>query len=211
MAKRLQQRNAKLEEQCAVVAKLIVAMRPVYEAANTGQRALLETIIGAGIWYIPKPLHAWTGCISIGALRTFHPESGIAKPRLSEEHVYPRKVAARLLLEDPSLDGPALANLFREKYGRVHFITSEENKAVQPFQRVGVFTSPDEAYAKAGIAFVVLPDEELRQVRRRHRETIELHLNGDGSRAELRHERDYPLAEATHKGELLRDLTENER
>jgi hypothetical protein len=71
-----------------------------------------------------------------------------------------------------------LATLFREKYGRVHLITSEENKAVQPFQRVGVFTTPDEAYAKAGIAFVELPDEELRLVKRRHRETIDRHLNG---------------------------------
>nr|MDP2190910.1 hypothetical protein [Rhodoferax sp.] len=178
MTLRIQERDAKLEEQCAVVAALIVAMRPVYEAASTRQRALLETIIGAGIWYIPKPSRAWTGRISVGALRTFHPESGVVKPRLSEEHVYPRKVAARLLLEDPLLDGPALANLFREKYGRVHLITSEENKAVQPFQRVGVFISPDEAYAKAGIAFVELPDEELRQVKRRHRETIDRHLTG---------------------------------
>ena len=153
-------------------------MRPVYEAASPRQRALLETIIGAGIWYIPKPSRAWTGRISVGALRTFHPESGVLRPRLSEEHVYPRKVAARLLLEDPSLDGPALANLFREKYGRVHLITSEENKAVQPFQRVGVFTSPDEAYVKAGIAFVEIPDEELRHIKRRHRETIDRYLNG---------------------------------
>jgi hypothetical protein len=70
-----------------------------------------------------------------------------------------------------------LANQFREKYGRVHFITSEENKIVQPYQRVGVFTSPEDAYLKAGINFVSIPDEELRQIKRRHRETIELHLN----------------------------------
>src|SRR5665647_2237670 len=104
MTRRIQERAERLEEQCAVVAALIVAMRPVYEAASARQRALLETIIGAGIWYIPKPSRAWTGRISVGALRTFHPESGMAKPRLSEEHVYPRKVAARLLLEDPLLD-----------------------------------------------------------------------------------------------------------
>ena len=178
MTQRIHERDAKLEEQCAVVAALIVAMRPVYEAASARQRALLETIIGAGIWYIPKPPRAWTGQMSIGALRTFHPESGVVKPRLSEEHVYPRTVAARLLLGDILLDGPALARLFREKYGRVHLITSEENKAVQPFQRVGVFTSPDEAYERAGIAFVQLPDGDLRQIRRRHRETIDRHLNG---------------------------------
>ena len=176
MTTRTERRDAKLEEQCAVVAALIVAMRPVYEAATIQQRALLETIIGAAIWYIPKPSCAWTGRISVGALRTFHPASGIEKPRLSEEHVYPRKVTARLLLEDASLSGSSLATLFREKYGRVHFITSEENKAVQPFQRVGVFTSPDDAYSKAGIVLVELAEEELRRVKRRHLETIDRHL-----------------------------------
>jgi hypothetical protein len=177
MTTRDQERDAKLEEQCALVASLIVTMRPVYHAATPRQRALLETIIGAGIWYIPKPSRAWTGRISVAALRAFHPESGVLKPRLSEEHVYPRKVTARLLLEDAALDGPSLASAFREKYGRVHLITSEENKAVQPFQRVGVFTSPDEAYVKAGVAFIELPEDELRQVKRRNRETIDRHLN----------------------------------
>jgi hypothetical protein len=178
MPTRTQQRDEKLVEQCAVVAALIVAMRPVYLSASPRQRALLETIIGAAIWYIPKPTGAWTGRISVGALRAFHPESGVAKPRLSEEHVYPRKVAARLLLEDQSLNGSTLANLFREKYGRVHLITSEENKVVQPFQRVGVFTSPDDAYIKARISFVELPVDELRQVKRRDRATIDRHLGG---------------------------------
>jgi hypothetical protein len=177
MIERHQKREAKLREQCDVVAAMVVAMRPVYEAASQQQRALLETIVGAAIWYIPKPVQAWTGQISRGALMAFHPESGNAKPRLSEEHVYPRKVAARQLLSDHSLTGESMARLFREKYGRVHLITSEENKAVQRHQRVGVFSSPDEAYALAGINFVELPEEALRKVKKRDRETIELFSN----------------------------------
>ena len=133
-------------------------------------------------------LGSQTGRISVAALRAFHLESGVLKPRLSEEHVYPRKVAARLLLEDASLDGPSLTHLFREKYGRVHLITSEENKAVQPFQRVSIFTSPDEAYEKAGVTFIDRPEEELRQVKRRHRETIDRHLNGYTQNAQRRNE-----------------------
>lgn len=176
MIERHQKREAKLIEQCEVVAALIASMRPVYNSANERQRALLETIIGAGIWYIPKPVRAWTGRISIGALKAFHPNSGIERPRLSEEHVYPRKVAARLLLEDGALNGQSLADQFREKYGRVHLITSEENKAVQPFQRVGIFTSPSAAYASAGITLVALRDDALRKVKKRDRETIETYL-----------------------------------
>jgi hypothetical protein len=92
-------------------------------------------------------------------------------------------VTARLLLGDVTLDGPSLAHLFREKYGRVHFITSEENKAVQPFQRVGVFTSPDDAYEKARVAFIQLPEDELRQVKRRNRETIDRHLSAHAQKS----------------------------
>lgn len=183
MTERHLNREAKLIEQCAVVAALIVAMRPVYDTASERQRALLETIIGAGIWYIPKPVRAWTGRISKGALNAFHPDSGIEKPRLSEEHVYPRKVAARLLLQDGSLTGESLAKQFREKYGRVHLITSEENKAVQPFQRVGVFTSPNAAYATAGITLIELSDDALRKVKKRDRETIDAYLASESQLA----------------------------
>jgi hypothetical protein len=181
MTPRAQGREARLEEQCEVVAALIVAMRPVYRSATASQRALLETIIGAAIWYIPKPARAWTGKISLGALKAFHPTSGLERPRSSEEHVYPRKVAARLLLEDESLTGATLAELFRERYGRVHFITSEENKAVQPFQRASVFSTPDEAYVRAEITLIGLTDAELRLVKRRDQETIERYLARKGN------------------------------
>jgi hypothetical protein len=184
MLERHEKRETRLREQCDVVALLIIAMRPVYEAASPQQRALLETIVGAAIWYIPKPVRAWTGRISRGALQAFHPESGNSRPRLSEEHVYPRKVAARLLLSDTSLTGETMAQQFREKYGRVHLITSEENKAVQRHQRVGVFNSPDEAYALAGITFVELPEEALRKVKKRDRETIEYFSIPEAERAE---------------------------
>ena len=140
---------------------------------------MLETIVGAGLWYIPKRSGAWTGLISVGALRDFHPISGRDKPRLSDEHVYPRKVTARLLLEDAHLAGASLAQLFREKYGRVHLITPEENKTVQRFQRAGVFTSPEAAYTKALIQFVDGTTDDLRKVKRRDAATIDRFLSGE--------------------------------
>jgi hypothetical protein len=173
MTDRSASRNAKLDDQCAIVAALIIAMRPVYLTATSQQRALLETIIGAAIWYIPKPIQAWTGKVSIGAIKAFHPDSGIGKPRLSEEHVYPRKVAARQLLEDGTLSANSMATLFRERYGRVHLITAEENKSVQPFQRAAVFTSPEDAYVNARISLVTLSADEPRHVKRRNRNAIE--------------------------------------
>ena len=186
MTSRTQKRDEILEEQCAVVAALIIAIRPVYGSASARQRALLETIVGAGLWYIPKPSRAWTGFMSLGALRAFHPDSGVDRPKLSEEHIYPRKVAAQLLLEDLALDAASLASAFREKYGRVHLITSEENKMVQPHQRAGVFVSPEAAYVSAGIQLVEIAEEDLRLVKRRDRERIDSILSAAGPKAGIR-------------------------
>jgi hypothetical protein len=141
-------------------------------------------MIGAAIWYIPKPSNAWTGRVSTGALKAFHPDSGVVRPKFSEEHVYPRKVAARMLLEDSALDGSRMAMVFREKYGQLHYITSDENKSVQPHQRVAVFSTPEAAYAKAGITFVQVAQEDLRLIKQRDRSTIERYLE---SRSETNH------------------------
>lgn len=169
-------RTAKLEQQCATLAAVIVSIRPVYTKSSDVQKALIETMIGAAIWYIPKPPDAWTGYISMGALKAFHPDSGIAKPKFSEEHVYPRKVAARMLLSDGALDASTMTAIFREKYGRLHYITSDENKVVQPFQRVGVFTTPDDAYAKAGVILIEVAREDLKQIKKRDRSVVEKYL-----------------------------------
>ena len=177
MNPRKHRRDTLLDEKCSVLADTIAAIRPVYSKATGQQKVLIETMIGAALWYIPKPSSAWTGRISVGALKMFHPGSGIQKPRFSEEHVYPRKVAARLLLEHHSLDGTNLSALFREKFGRLHFITSEENKSVQPYQRVAVFTTPDDAYGKAGIVLIEVADAELPLIKKRDKDTIERYLN----------------------------------
>lgn len=185
MNPRKQQRETKLEGQCRVLAEVVIAIRPVYLKASPEQKAFIETMIGAAIWYIPKPSSAWTGRISIGALKTFHPDSGHQKPKFSEEHVYPRKVAARLLLEDQSLDGDNLSILFREKYGRLHFITPDENKSVQPHQRANVFTTPDDAYAKAGIVLIEVANNELSLVKKRNRDIIERYLKSQQNVAKV--------------------------
>ncbi len=171
-------RDVKLEKHCIALADVIVSIRPVYTKVEPSQKALIETMIGAAIWYVPKPADAWTSCISAGALKVFHPNSGIAKPKFSEEHVYPRKVAAQLLLDDPELDRAKMIKLFREKFGRLHYTTPDENKAVQKFQRAAVFTTPEEAYSKAGIVLIQVAKDDLRFVKQRHQAVIEKYLNG---------------------------------
>jgi hypothetical protein len=169
-------RKEKIEKHCSVLADLIEAIRPSYRQAEKQQKAFIETIIGAAIWYIPKPLGAWTGYMSREVLKAFHPNSGISDPKFSEEHVYPRKVTARLLLEIDSLTDAALLNLFITKYGRLHYITPDENKIVTKFQKDDVFLDPDTAYLHAKITLVLVAVDDFRKIKKRDASTIEKYL-----------------------------------
>jgi hypothetical protein len=166
----------KLNNRCGVLSNIIAATRGIYLNATTQEKAFIETIIGAAIWYMPKPNNAWTGKISVGVLRLFHPESGEVRPRFSEEHVYPRKISARLLFEDENLSSNKLSELFQTKYGSLHYITQDENKIVQRFQRDGIFKEPEEAYLKAGIILIEVSDVELALIKKRDKKTIEKYL-----------------------------------
>ena len=177
MNQRRSTREKKLAKQCTVLADVIISIRPVYSRAAPIQKALIETMIGAAIWYIPRAPDAWTGYISLGALKVFHPDSGVERPKFSEEHVYPRKVAARLLLGDEALNGSGMAEIFLNKYGRLHYITPDENKSVQKHQRVAVFSTPDDAYNKAGITLIQVAKHDLRLIKKRDRDTIEHYVS----------------------------------
>ena len=168
----------KIYARCEVIAELVQRMQPMYTASETHdyQRQHIETIVGAGLWYIPnKPL--WTGLISRGAVESHHPTSGISKPKLTEDHRYPRKVAAQKLLErDWSADeNPTfeLTKMYLETYGRFNYVTPGENRALMPYQRAHRFESPELAYEEAGIPLIKIKPVQLKRVKARHAQTIE--------------------------------------
>ena len=171
-------REMKIRLHCATLANVIEAIRPTYLDAAEPQKALLETMIGAAILYVPKPSHAWTGMISVAALKAFHPASGVARPKVSEEHMYPRKVAAKQLLAEAALDPNGMLEAFLTRYSLVHYITPDENKAVTRFQRTSVFRSSDEAYELAGIHFVSIKREDFPRIKKRDRFLIEAYQTG---------------------------------
>lgn len=174
--------STKIRDRCAVIVELVQNMQPMYkaEATNDYQRHHIETIIGAGIWYIPNKA-LWTGNISKEAIRSFHPLFGVDKPKLTEDHQFPRKVAARALLEfdwagvkDPQVE---MTKMFVEKYGTYNLVTSQENRDLMKYQKVEVFSTPQIAYKQAGIALLVITSEQLQFVKRRDRATIEMVLD----------------------------------
>jgi hypothetical protein len=171
-----QNRDEKIRLHCKALAEIINAIRPTYSQVEPAQKALIETMIGAAIWYIPKPAGAWTGMISRKALERFHPENPTNSCKLSEEHVYPRKIAALRLLQNLQLTPEEMESIYRNEYGRLHYITPEENKAVIPFQKADIFTSPDDAYKNAGIDLIPVEPSDLNAIKKRSREVIDKYI-----------------------------------
>ena len=173
---RIVAREEKIIKHCNALAEIIISSRDIYNKSEKQQQAFIETMVGAAIWYIPKPTNAWTGYISVQALKAFHPESNVLKPKLSEEHVYPRKVAARLLLENKDLNGKLLHQLFNEQFGRLHYITPDENKAVIQFQKDAIFNLPEEAYKLAKIDLIKVERKDLKNIKKRDVHTIKKYI-----------------------------------
>lgn len=170
--------DEKIRSRCEVIAELVRQLQPMYqrEASTQYQRDHIETIVGAGLWYIPNK-SLWTGRISHAAVYSFHPHSGVEKPKVTEDHYYPRKVAARKLLElDWSeVQNPAskLTKMYREKFGRFNLVTPSENRALMPHQRTHTFKSPELSYSKAGIKLLSLDSDQLQLVKSRDARTID--------------------------------------
>ena len=120
---RSEKRLRKIFGRCQVLAQSVLRMQPVYksDSISPDQRNYLETVIGAGLWYIPNK-GFWTGRISIRAIKNHHPDGGLEKPHLTADHQYPRKVAAAELLSqswnDQASATTAVIKSFITKYGR---------------------------------------------------------------------------------------------
>lgn len=162
-------REKRIDARCDALVRVLKAIRPIYLKFSKYEQGLIETMTGAAIWYIPKPLDAWTGMISFEALRSFHPDNPNS-PKLSEEHVFPRKMAGKKLLNDKSLTFKKLRKLFREKYGKLHYITPIENKMLVRFQKT--YASSNSAYEKTGIRLIKISRLQLEQIRRRNKKMI---------------------------------------
>lgn len=164
-------RESNIDARCDALVEILRAVRPVYLRSSPYQRDLIETMIGAAIWYIPKPRAAWTGKISLEAIKSFGP-AATTKPRLSEEHVFPRKAAARKLLTKPP-SFSTFRRLYREQYGKLHYITSLENRLLIQFQKANIFKEEKDIYKNAGIKLITISAEELAAIKKRNKSMID--------------------------------------
>lgn len=91
--------NTRLLERAEIVAQTVISQQPFYASAacTPNQRQLLETMIGAAIWYFPQGEGLWTGAVSVAALTAL------------AENLQPNKI--RLTIELRTLSRPLLKGI----------------------------------------------------------------------------------------------------
>lgn len=147
-----------LERKTSVLTSMILSVGEFYHATdNQDDRNQIETLLGAGIFYLTTSKQLCSGLISINALELLRENTNA---KLVKEHSFPRKLAANeilnekleLLKEDTNL----LRNLYINRYGRYNLVTQIENGQLRAFQKLGVFESETDSYEKAGIELIDL-------------------------------------------------------
>jgi hypothetical protein len=161
---------AVIKDRCAIIAEIINKIKDTYLNSNENQKAFIQTIIGAAIFYIPKPQNYWSGYISAEAIKGFR---DIKRFIPSQEHNTPRKDAAKELLEmNKGLTTDIVEEKYTEKYCKLHYLTLKENKIVIKHQKK-CNGNYEKAYNEAGIKLILINKNILKQLRERNIEVIE--------------------------------------
>ena len=147
----------RIRAKCEAVLKLVIGVQQYYNSTDDKDRkAIIETTIGAAIWYLPKSKkYLFTGKIS---------KEAIDKGEKSEEHLFPRKIAAKKILEfnwtAETEPVEKFMTLYIEEYGRYNYVSKAENKKLAKFQKDEKF---DTAYERAGIELVCFNTDKHRK------------------------------------------------
>jgi hypothetical protein len=178
-------KDLRLSERADVVARTVLSQQAFYqsEQCSPNQRQLLETMVGAAIWYFPQSEELWTGSISVEALEAMATSQKPKAVKLTKDHHYPRKVAAAELfaLNWTEVDDPAAEMLQRylNCYGQFNYVLPEENKRLVKYQKTHTFISPADAYEQAGIGLKQLSRPLLNAIRAGEHQLASLVLTGD--------------------------------
>ena len=159
------------EKRALVLAQLILSTEEVYQNAEEAEKGLLETLVGAGIWYLPNLPELFNQKISKAALASL--EKKPTQTRLVEDHGIPRKVAVKLLytkyMDDLKRDPHTLGRLYLDFFGRYNLVLLPEIERLRSYHRAAVFTTEEEAYKKADIELVDFSEADYREYKRQVR------------------------------------------
>lgn len=141
----------KASQKFELLFNLLHSVKETYDNANDYQKEYLSTIIGAAIYYIPVNKETFSGMISEKAAR-------VPKKQRVKEHEYPRKIAGKLLLDNPPISVDKLKKLYTKKYGVWNWVTKKENTLLRKYQKGSVFINPKKAYKLAEINLIRFED-----------------------------------------------------
>ena len=171
-------------ELCKTLEAMVDNTRDVYLNSNEDNKAFMQTVIGAALWYLPNQSDSFSGYISKELLLQYF-INGTKETSKSEEHIFPRKISAKELFEILDLSDGYVLSLYKERYCKLSYITPEENKKAIQFQKVGRFSNPKNTYLSAGIKLVHISNEEWNMVKRNNKQVIEELLKRDESYPEF--------------------------
>jgi hypothetical protein len=159
---------SKLKNRCEVLRRMLISLKDLYpnHGVSSDQKKFMETMFGAGIFYLPNSLENWTGKISEECLKQIRLDK---KYTPTKEHQYPRKIAATHLLnnidkiENGELD---LVDFYLNNCGKYNFVTRVENTRLKKHQKSEVFKDPETSYVKAKINLVEISKEEYKKLKK---------------------------------------------
>ena len=171
----------KILDKAEVIARTVMSQQSFYMSidCNENHRQLLETMVGAAIWYLPQGKELWTSEISVEAIKKLSETKLLSS--LTKDHNYPRKVAACELFKVDwskiAIPHEEVLNRYRTKYGLYNYVLPEENKRLVQYQKGHVFISPEDSYIQAGIPLRNLSHEQLNMIRKGDRQLAELAIS----------------------------------
>lgn len=157
-----------LIEKCKILEKIIIEIAVIYNSdeITEKQKALLETMIGAAIWYLPSGEELYSGSISKLAIEKVKEGTPIVK--LTKEHRYPRKQAGKSLLSEKfkliKAAEVTLYDLYMQEYGKYNLVVKKENRDLVEFQKDGAFIDDLTAYNNAAIELDVKTIQEIKEL-----------------------------------------------
>lgn len=138
------------------------ALSPLYgEIEDEKVRGGIAVMIGAQIFYVGCPAENFQK-ISIEAnaalesLQTSGLTRAKALTRLTKEHQTPRKIGGMKLMEYMAQHDASQVEFesMLQTFLSWNYVTRQENNDLKPFQKFGVFTTPEASYQAAGIELI---------------------------------------------------------
>lgn len=164
------------KQRCEMLAALISGVHEAYSSPSTteDQKSFIETTIGAALWYIPKINESFSGLISKKLLESFSCQNS-NEVKISEEHIYPRKISASKLLEmdKEKITADEVYKYYVDFFCKLCLITPQENKRAIKYQKKGIFKTPIQVYKDAKIELVRMNGNDYKLVKKKNQITIE--------------------------------------